>query len=133
MLSSNYIQSSAQDKTAWSKVLAICSLLSTTYSAPLFARTVTTTKGDAPNASNVNKEGPQSDSPQEQGVKSSRATGGEVQDTASVAEPTGQVGSGNGQDEEGGAPGTKDPNKSADQKSAEVQKEGMKPLDPADK
>ncbi|KAL2436937.1 hypothetical protein ABEF95_015525 [Exophiala dermatitidis] len=101
---------------------------------PPFARSLTTTtKGDTQNATNIAKDNPQSGSAQEQGVKSSRATEGGIQDSASVAKPTSQVGTGGGQDEEGSAPGTKDPNKPAGQKRAEVQKEGMKPLDAADK
>lgn len=102
-------------------------------SVPPLTRSVNTNKADSPQASNIKQDGPQSDSPEEQSIKTSRGKGEGIQDSASVAEPTSQVGSGAGQDEEGGAPGTKDPNKPASQKSAEVQKEGMKPLDAADK
>ncbi|KIX92722.1 uncharacterized protein Z520_11574 [Fonsecaea multimorphosa CBS 102226] len=97
-------------------------------------RSATTTKGDAPNASNVAKDNPQSTSGQNKNINESRAAGDVPQDTASVARPTEQPSSEGGQDEvQGSDPVKRDPNKPAQQKRHEVEKEGQKPLDPADK
>ncbi|KAK5324902.1 hypothetical protein LTR93_004377 [Exophiala xenobiotica] len=50
---------------------------------------------------------------------------------AAAAEPVSQKSE--GWDEEGDAPGKKDPSKPAEQKRKEIEKEGQTPLDPADK
>ena len=73
-------------------------------------------------------------SAEEGDIKSSRATDSPPQkDGASVAQPVSNLSAGQGQDEEGGDPSKKDPSKPADQKAKEVEKEGMQPLDAANK
>lgn len=74
-----------------------------------------------------------SDSPQEGDIKSNRATdSASSPDTASTQKPVSPAGA-QGQDEEGQDPAKQDPSKPAGQKASEVEQQGQKPLDPADK
>jgi len=97
-------------------------------------RSAATTKGDSPNSTNIAKDNPQSSSPESKGVNESRGAGGGLQDTGSIARPTEQESTRGGQDEvQGSDPVKRDPSKPAEQKREEVEKQGQKPLDAADK
>jgi len=104
--------------------------------APFRATYASTTKGDAQNATSMETPSPKSSDSQAEGdIKSSRSLDGRNQESgSSVAKPVDQDQRSEAPgDEEGGAPEKKDPNKPAEQKRAEIEKDGMKPLDPADK
>ncbi|EXJ54886.1 uncharacterized protein A1O5_12952 [Cladophialophora psammophila CBS 110553] len=106
------------------------------YRRPPLAITwsATTTKGDAPNATNIAKDNPKSASPQDKSTRGSKATGDGPQDTSSIEHPTEQGSVHGGRDEAQDADSVKrDPKKPAEQKRREVEKQGQKPLDPADK
>ncbi|KAK5409350.1 hypothetical protein LTR06_006923 [Exophiala xenobiotica] len=96
--------------------------------APIYRQTyATTTKGDTQSATSLGTSSPKpSDSQDEGSIKSKRAT-----DKPQDQETGGSCGA--RWDEEGDAPGKKDPSKPAEQKRKEIEKEGQTPLDPADK
>lgn len=105
--------------------MMICPVTTTTIRS---AQTSHSPNPHAPKAS------PGSDSPQEAGVKGSRSTEqpGVGSTGGSTANPVSQEDRA-GTSEEGGDPAKRDPNAPASEKRASVEKEGQKPLDPADK